>query len=364
MKIDLPDLIIIFLAGFGILICLAVGVQLLLRKSGIKLTNSLLGLLLILYGLTTFNSLMSITGVWSQNPHLYFLPIIFNLSIGPLFYFFVRSKIQPSFRFKKIHIVHFILPFLQFLFYLAIGFRSAAYKGMIWRDVVAPWIQYIEEGLLITLGIAYLVAVLNLLKKGIPAELWKKPVYVWLKKFTLSFLVLLIIHSSYEIVDWIFTGSVNFNIYNSKWAGIPLKLADVGISFVIGFNAYVYQNQTLILQKQPEAQDEILEKRIESAFKFEKLHLDPELTLDVFSKGIGYQKNKISRFLSDNEDTFRGIVNRYRVEEFTELVEAEKLKHLSMLGLAYESGFNSKASFNRAFKEVKGASPTKYFNSK
>ena len=364
MKIDLLDLVIIFLAGFGILICLGVGIQLLLRKGGIRLTNYLLGLLLLLYGLTTFNSLMSITGVWSQNPHLYFLPIIFNLSIAPLFYFFVRSKIQPSFRLRAKHAIHFVIPASQFLFYLSIGFRSTAYKGMIWREVVGPWVQYIEEVLLIFLGIGYLVAVLNILRKEIPKELWKKPVYVWLKKFTLSFLALLIIHSSYEIVDWIFSGWFDYNIYNSPWAGIPLKLADVGISFVIGFNAFLYQHQKLIIPKPSPAADEVLERRFESAFEYEKVYLNPELTLEAFSKAIGYHKNKISKSLSDRGDTFRGIVNRYRVEEFTRLINNDKLKHLSMLGLAYESGFNSKASFNRAFKEVKGVSPSEYLKDK
>lgn len=364
MTIDLFDLIIIFLAGFGILICLGVGIQLLFRKSGIKLTNYLLGLLLILYGLTTFNSLMSITGVWSQNPHLYFLPIMFNLSIGPLFYFFVRSKIQPSFSFKRNHSVHFVLPVIQFLFYLSIGFRSASYKGMIWRDVVAPYVQYIEEGLLIVLGIGYLVAVLNLLKKKIPQELWKKPVYIWLKKFTISFLILLTIHSSYEMIDWVFTGLLDYNIYNSSWAVILLKLVDVAISFVIGFNAYLYQHQTLIIPQQSEAQNDVFENRIESAFVYEKIYLNPELTLETFSKVIGYHKNKISKLLSERGDTFRGVVNRHRVEEFTRLMDDEKLKHLSMLGLAYESGFNSKASFNRAFKELKGVSPSEYLKPK
>ncbi|MEP5105706.1 MAG: helix-turn-helix domain-containing protein [Ekhidna sp.] len=39
----------------------------------------------------------------------------------------------------------------------------------------------------------------------------------------------------------------------------------------------------------------------------------------------------------------------------------KKYEHLSLLGIAFESGFNSKASFNRIFKEIKGKSPSQYF---
>ena len=204
-----------------------------LRKKGVALTNHLLGLLLILFALTTLNSLMAATGILWQNKHLYFLPLTFSLSIGPLFYFFVRSKIQPSFRFKRSNLIHFIIPLIQFLFYLSIGFRSTEYKSMIWREVVYPYVQYIEEALLITLGLYYLLKVLTLLKRKIPEQFWKKPVYIWLRRFTKSFLVILIIHSFYETSSWVATEMFDYNIFNNIWMVLPLKIADASLSLLI-----------------------------------------------------------------------------------------------------------------------------------
>jgi uncharacterized membrane protein len=104
MNIAIPDLIAIFLSGFGILLCLVVGVQLLVRKEGMRQSNLLLGALLILYALTLSNSLFAMAGIYAQYPFLYFLPINFSLSLGPIFYFFVRSRVQPSFILQRRHL--------------------------------------------------------------------------------------------------------------------------------------------------------------------------------------------------------------------------------------------------------------------
>lgn len=360
MNIQPVDLIVIFLAGAGLLICFTVGISLLFRKRGINLTNKILGILLVLYGSTTLNSLMAVTGILNQNQQLYFLPLVFSLSIGPLFYFFVKSKIEPSFKFKQSDFIHFIIPLIQILFYLSIGFRSVEEKSLIWRELVRPYVQYIEEGLLIVLSLFYLLRTLILLRKKIPRDLWQKPVYKWLKSFTISFLILLVIHSGYEVTSWIIEHYYQLNIYNEVWVDLPLKLADVGISFVIGINAYIYQNQSLIIPRRNES-DSSLDNELFRLFEEEKIYRNPELNLDYLSKRMGTPKNAISKSLGEKGLTFRGLINKYRVEEFIQKVESKKYDHLSFLGIAYESGFNSKASFNRIFKELTEKTPSQYF---
>jgi len=113
VTIHFLDLIVLFLSGAGLLICFILGISLLIRQKGVNLTNKLLGSLLVTYTLTTLNGLMAVTGVLSQNQQLYFLPIILSLSIAPLFYLFIRSKIDPSFRLNKKTIPRFIRPSMQ-----------------------------------------------------------------------------------------------------------------------------------------------------------------------------------------------------------------------------------------------------------
>ena len=60
---------------------------------------------------------------------------------------------------------------------------------------------------------------------------------------------------------------------------------------------------------------------------------------------------------------FNDFINSYRVEAFkTKLAEGLQ-DQLSLLGIAFECGFNSKATFNRAFKKFTNVSPTQYLNS-
>ncbi|MGD1839397.1 MAG: helix-turn-helix domain-containing protein [Thermonemataceae bacterium] len=365
MQINVPDLIAIFLDSFGILLCLAVGIQLLLRREGVKQTNLFLGLLLLLYGLTLCNQLFALTGIYSHYQFLYFIPIYFSWSIAPLYYLFVRSRVQPSFRFQRQYLFHFVLPIIQFGFYLTVGFRSQAYKSWLWRHVVAPYVQYIETFGLVVISTVYLLAAYQILQREIPKSHWKQPVYRWLQRFTAWLAILLVVGLVYEVADWILYGLYEYNLFNTPWLSFPLQLTHALISFLIGYQAFVYQHQALLLPTAPSVTEENaaahLQPQVERLFREEQVHLDPELDLTSFAKMTGTSKNIVSKFFSDQQTTFRGAVNQHRVETFITLATQEAYSHLSLLGIAYEAGFNSKASFNRIFKELKGVSPSMYF---
>lgn len=364
MNIQPDNFIAVIISSFGILYCLSVGIQLLFRKEGIKQTNTLLGLLLILYSLTLFNSLMAMTGVYASYQHLYFLPLVFTLSIGPLFYFFVRSRIEPSFRIEKWHLLHFILPLSQFLFYLIISVQSTETKSYLWINVISQYVQYIEETLVILSSIGYIYAAIVLISKKTPILLWNKSIIDWLKKFAISLLILVLISSIYEITDWILWSFYEYNLFNTPWLDFPLKMAYAIISWSIGFNAYIYKNQALVTPNVYQGSNENnLKERINELLEQRKVFLDPELKLDSFAKMLDTPKNTISKFFSMKGENFRKVINQYRVAYFIDLVDKGQHNEMSLLGLALESGFNSKASFNRIFKEQKGSTPSEYIRS-
>jgi AraC-like DNA-binding protein len=60
---------------------------------------------------------------------------------------------------------------------------------------------------------------------------------------------------------------------------------------------------------------------------------------------------------------FNDFVNSYRVNAFKSMLEENKHEQLSLLGLAHECGFNSKATFNRVFKKLTHYSPSEYLKS-
>ncbi|TEB41605.1 AraC family transcriptional regulator, partial [Flavobacterium circumlabens] len=59
-------------------------------------------------------------------------------------------------------------------------------------------------------------------------------------------------------------------------------------------------------------------------------------------------------------DNFYNFINKYRIEKAKSLLLSEKYNQLNILGIAYESGFNSKTTFNTTFKKNTGFSPTEF----
>ncbi|WP_438989091.1 helix-turn-helix domain-containing protein [Polaribacter sp.] len=361
MNISPDSLIALVLSSFGILFCMVIGIQILFRKNGIKQTNILLGLLLVLYGITLINGLLAMTGVYSSYQNLYFLPLVFTLSIGPLFYFFVRSRMDSGFRLKVKHSPHLILPGMQFLFYCYTGFQSVERKSEIWRGLIEPYVQYIEEVLVIGSALGYLIYSIYLLNNTIPKSKLNSSVLNWLKRFAKALLVLLLISSIYEVADWILWNYFEFNLFNTPWLDFPLKISYALFSLLIGYNAYIYQNQSLIIKPGfHQSYSSEIAKNIEVLFNEEKIYMDPELNLEGLAKLLNTSKNNISKHFSEQGHSFRGIINTYRIRHFKSLIELGEHKNMSLLGLALVSGFNSKASFNRIFKEQLGKTPSAY----
>lgn len=96
----------------------------------------------------------------------------------------------------------------------------------------------------------------------------------------------------------------------------------------------------------------------------ERPFLNPELTLPELAAQLGSSTNELSglinRVLGLN---FFDFVNGYRVEEVKCLLQKGEHTRQTLLGIALDAGFNSKASFNRVFKKLAGQTPTEYLNS-
>ncbi len=92
-----------------------------------------------------------------------------------------------------------------------------------------------------------------------------------------------------------------------------------------------------------------------------KPHLDPQMSLMKLSREIDIHPNKLSFLINEEfKMNFNEFINGYRLEDFKEKALEEKYKHLSLLGLAFECGFNSKTVFNTYFKKKEGMSPKQW----
>lgn len=101
--------------------------------------------------------------------------------------------------------------------------------------------------------------------------------------------------------------------------------------------------------------------RIEKYIVSSKVFLDPEITLQKLSKEIYLSERSISEAINNvKNQNFKTYINNYRIEEFKRLVVLEKYKDYSIYAVAEESGFNSRSSFYKNFRELTGISPSDF----
>jgi AraC-like DNA-binding protein len=87
--------------------------------------------------------------------------------------------------------------------------------------------------------------------------------------------------------------------------------------------------------------------------------LKPELTLTELAKRLRIAPALLSRVINSGcEQNFNDFVNAYRVREAQRLLADPRFAHYSLVGVALESGFNSRSTFNRVFKKVTGQAPS------
>lgn len=104
-------------------------------------------------------------------------------------------------------------------------------------------------------------------------------------------------------------------------------------------------------------------QRLNELIQTEKPYLDSSLTLRSLAEMINIHPNQLSWLLNESlGKNFSEYINHFRVEKFKSLAQDSSKKHITLIGLAYESGFNSKTVFNTYFKKETGLTPKQFLS--
>ena len=102
-------------------------------------------------------------------------------------------------------------------------------------------------------------------------------------------------------------------------------------------------------------------QQLQQLMQEEQPFLEPSLSLRQLAQQLDWHPNKLSQLLNDKiGKNFSEYINHYRVHTFMQLAQQPTNAHLSLLGLAFESGFNSKTTFNTFFKKETGMTPKQW----
>ena len=295
---------------------------------------------------------------WSQ----FLLPLLFQFAWGPLLLLYTQSTLYKGFHLQRTHILLFV-PSIIFDVLLKIVLQwtsidvelrsdisflidfmaSVHFSYFIFRSIAT--LRLYRKGLegfyanISTQTIRWLVSLYVICGVLLGCWLFYMISTVWLYSYNLPFANMKTYYPGYM---W-FSGSVYYLIY--KWYQSPS---------VQQINKPIKPQKS---NKKPVYDPNEVLKEVRSKCYYQ----DPKLTLKKLATQMQLTINDLSQTINVGlNKSFNDFINELRVEEVKRKMRDPKYAHLSQLGIALESGFNSKATFNRAFKKFVGMNPSGY----
>lgn len=311
---------------------------------------------------------------------------------GPILYFYTQAVLNPAFTFRKKYFWH-LLPGFLYLIYALIQVANDYYgNGGAFPEFYADidfdeWYQ-ISGHVSILCYLIYSLKYYNLYRKVIQniVSFADEITFRYVKEFIISCLVIIGVDIGFRIAFEIFPEFANF--IGSWWYYMAVGV----ISYRIAIRGYANENfrskrigYTIVAESESNSveihadyaeielpKDELtnsqlteseskLREQLEKLLINEGYYKNPELTLLDLAQATGSNTALISKVINKGfNQNFNDLVNTLRIDAFKAKVAAGESSKSTLLGLALDCGFNSKATFNRAFKKQTGQTPKEY----
>lgn len=363
-----------------------------------RLSDILLGWVLVGMGLNIWEYMLGFGGIEILWRELEFFPRTLGYLFPALCYFYLKSQTNADFRFSRRDAWHAV-PFLLFVTYHVTIFSMGSRVVDTWKTTVHyPYhIEDLEFAIGIGLDIYYLVLSLKLYRLY---RTWIKTQFSETETISFrwfrNFLIALIATTLFGLIVTFLSIAFGLNYWQDWWdelavvvliyyvsingyaqvqsgrqltfsmAGSPLPVADLALVPVVTepeLEADTYVAVQPPVKESQRIPDELrpLRDRLLVYMTTEKPYLEPELSLANLARRLHTNPVVLSQVINTGAGkNFNDFVNQYRVEEFKRQVQNPANAHLSFLGLALDCGFNSKATFNRAFRKGTGQSPGEF----
>ncbi len=349
--------------------------------------NKWLALLLTVISLHLIEYAADISGVTLQYP--IFIAITYPLlfSVGPFYYIYCRYLLDKNYSTSFKSALHF-LPSLIVLF-MMLPFYSMANETKInfITGLSTNGIMKIPTGQLVFMGahviqtVTYIFAAYKFIgKKEEELKKFSSDVIVlqklgWLNAFSLYFsiyfllyfilVVLLTFINSFQIqIDYILLLITSLSIYAIGYSAISnpemFKAIPEFDPIAIGLQSFELKEETPASEPRNSNKFPELKEKLLHCMDSNKPYLKSDLKISELADLLTVPYYQLSQLI--NEEflvNFYDFINKYRVEEAKKLL-IEDTKNYKIIAIAYEVGFNSKATFNRVFKKFTDLTPSEF----
>ncbi|MFD2514125.1 helix-turn-helix domain-containing protein [Pontibacter locisalis] len=336
------------------------GILFLSNSKGNRHANILLGLFLLLFNFGSLHSFFLSSGLVDQHKWLLGFPSLFVFWFGPLLYFYTSSVATNNFTWKRSYNWWFVPAAAELLgnfILLSLGteqlFKLAYNEYFTWGAAIHSFAASL-------FSIYFTFRSLSLIKSsaGLSAikQRWLKYIlYYFMGRFVFwSLYFVLVLVQSYEVIQYT-PEVISF-----------FALMDFIAVFAISIFSFKHMHEIHTIQKEapytlsPE-QETLYFNNLLRLMKQERLYRKSDLKLNEVASLLQTNVKYVSQLIKlRTGHSFTSFINTYRIEEVKSRILDEQFRHLTIIAIAEDCGFNSKATFNRVFKEMEGTSPKAY----
>ncbi len=127
----------------------------------------------------------------------------------------------------------------------------------------------------------------------------------------------------------------------------------------------ISSNQEQIAKDTPDPETLATLEQLKQLMDEDEIYLNPSLSLRELAQSLQIHPNKLSWLINENlGKNFNEYINSWRLTAFQQKALDPENSNITLLGLAYESGFNSKSVFNEFFKRSTGLTPRAWLKSR
>ncbi|MBK5208732.1 MAG: AraC family transcriptional regulator [Flavobacteriaceae bacterium] len=316
--------------------------------------------------------------------HFQLLSISFTslfLLHGVFLFFYISSLVSSKNISNKTNLIHFA-PFVLFNAYLLVISFFPNISAKIRLDYaqlnISPPFLFIFF-LIVTIlsGPLYFMISIRLFKK-LDINIFnnfsssEEIDLVWLRKLVYIFgviwtalIIITVIHHVFNLFSMVFCTDGLF----LSLSVFVILIGYFGLKQKVIFSDYTKNQQVFVEEtKIKYASSRLTETeaiqyvdKLKDLMDLKKPFLNPNLTLLELASELDISTHYLSQILNEKFNlNFFDYINQFRVEEVKLKISDSKFENYSLLGIAFDSGFNSKSAFNRIFKKFTNQTPSQY----
>jgi AraC-like DNA-binding protein len=285
---------------------------------------------------------------------------LFILLLGPLFYLYVKSTLDPAFIFRKRYWLFFAPMAVVFILFLYKTLCYDVFYGKHNNQFLYKAIETVQNAFFF-----FTLVPLEIQKRRITAREYllnfRNQRLTWLRFLHCTFIIIWL-NKLYLLFAWDIFNNANFYLSGISLYSITVAcFLSIALFLFMNRDSYLPVSVKYRLSNLDEASKNQYFSQITDAMEKDQAFLDPDLTLSSLADKTKIPAKAISQIINERAQLhFNEFVNRYRVMNVCRMLDASKPDGITILQCMYDSGFNSKSTFNDAFRKITGMTPLEY----